>query len=267
MQSFAPWPRPRIPATLLATAVDVDDEFPDGDEDEEDECAPAAAPAAGYVDREAPLVTLAEFKRRTDLVLREFFTEGERVAAPPTRVAAIFYIHSGSAAAGDFGEARRSYGELGAPFFGYVYVRRLLQRAMEAVADTHREQASRLLSALYGDGSLSAAQVGKGFELLFETIDDVRVDVHGADAMAAKFLARAIADEVLPPAFLSDPLVQSLGGGIVDSARALLASRRAVERLEHVWGVTEAFELDDLKAAVQVIAGVDVVVVVCVWWR
>lgn len=78
---------------------------------------------------------------------------------------------------------------------------------MEAETDKQREQASRLLSALYGDGSISTQQIAKGFELLFETIDDIRVDVHSADEMAAKFIARAVADEVLPPAFLSDPIV------------------------------------------------------------
>ena len=122
---------------------------------------------------------------------------------------------------------------------------------MEAATDKLREQASRLLSLLYGDGSLSAHAVGKGFESLFESLEDVRLDVHDADAMAAKFVARAVADEILPPAFLSDPLVAALGGDVIDSARALLAARRSAERLEHVWGVTEAFELADLKAAVQ----------------
>ena len=49
---------------------------------------------------------------------------------------------------------------------------------------------------------------GKGFELIFETMDDVIVDVHDADVMVSKFIARAVADEILPPSFLSDPVVQ-----------------------------------------------------------
>ena len=63
--------------------------------------------------------------------------------------------------AGDFEEARRSFGELGAPFFGYQYVRRLVLRAMEAATDKDRELASRLLSLLYGDGSLSHLQISE----------------------------------------------------------------------------------------------------------
>jgi hypothetical protein len=47
------------------------------------------------------------------------------------------------------------------------------------------------------------AQIGKGFERLYETIDDFVVDVPAARAMAAKFTARAVADEVLPPGFLT----------------------------------------------------------------
>ena len=58
-----------IPDAAVTTDVD---EF-DGDEEEEDDDVEEAiaAPLA------APVVTLTEFKRRVDLVLREFFLEGE----------------------------------------------------------------------------------------------------------------------------------------------------------------------------------------------
>ena len=79
-------------------------------------------------------------------------------------------------------------------------------------------------------------QIGKGFERLFETIDDLAKDVPAARGMAAKFLARAVADELLPPAFLSDPIIQSLAGGsILDDARALLSLKHSAEKLEHCW--------------------------------
>jgi hypothetical protein len=66
---------------------------------------------------------------------------------------------------------------------------------------------------------------GKGFEQLFETIDDVAIDVHDARGLASKFLARAVADEVLPPVFLTDPLVQ------VGEFRVNAESLRSIGRL------------------------------------
>jgi programmed cell death protein 4 len=42
--------------------------------------------------------------------------------------------------------------------------------------ERERELVSRLLSALY-PSLLSTADVGKGFERLFETVDDLQVDV------------------------------------------------------------------------------------------
>jgi hypothetical protein len=46
-------------------------------------------------------------------------------------------------------------------------------------------------------------------------------------------------------------LLQSLGGSIIDEARALLAARHSIEKLEQIWGVSEAFDVSDLKEAVQ----------------
>lgn len=60
---------------------------------------------------------------------------------------------------------------------------------------------------------------GKGFERLFETIDDLALDVPEARAFAAKFLARAVADEVIPPAYLNESYVCSLAGDIIDQAK------------------------------------------------
>ena len=59
-----------------------------------------------------------------------------------------------------------------------------------------RAVTSRYPHRLYGCGDLTMEQMGKGFERLFESIDDLAKDVPAARAMAAKFLARAVADEV-----------------------------------------------------------------------
>lgn len=169
-------------------------------------------------------LTLPVYKARSEVVLREFFLEG------------------------DVDEARRTYGELDTPFFGYEFVRRALQMACER-SDREREMASRLLSTMTF-AELPMESVGKGFERLFETIDQLEVDVPGARAMAAKFAARAVCDEILPPGFLTHPIVASVGGDIVEDARSLLSMRHSAERLEHCWGVTSNASIPELKAAV-----------------
>lgn len=57
---------------------------------------------------------------------------------------------------------------------------------------------------------------------MLEQADDLKLDVPDFDVMVSKFLARAVADEILPPVFLSDPLVESLGGQIVHQAKVML---------------------------------------------
>lgn len=151
---------------------------------------------------------------------------------------------------GDYEEVQACVPELGSVFFSYEFVRRLLMLAIEAT-DKEREMASRLLSLLHVSGDVSVVMMGKGFERLFETIDDLAVDVPGARALAAKFTARAVADEVLPPSFLGDTLVQTLAGSIADEAKSLLSMRRSASRLEHCWGVTGANSVAELRDAVR----------------
>jgi programmed cell death protein 4 len=69
---------------------------------------------------------------------------------------------------------------------------------------------------------------GKGFERLLESIDDLSLDAPDARAVAARFLARAVSDEVLPPAFLSSEYVMSLAGDVVEEAKV---STRALQLL------------------------------------
>ena len=47
----------------------------------------------------------------------------------------------------------------------------------------------------------------------------LQVDIPGAPKMITNFLARAVVDEVVPPSFLADPLVMSLGGDVVEQAK------------------------------------------------
>jgi MA3 domain len=77
--------------------------------------------------------------------------------------------------------------------------------------DHERELVSRLLSAAYPT-LLDSDTVARGFQRLFEMIDDLQLDAPAARPLAASFLARAVVDEILPPSFLRDPIMARLGG-------------------------------------------------------
>lgn len=180
----------------------------------------ASAATTVYGAREAPEVPLVEFKRRAELKLAEFLVEG------------------------DLPDACQSFKELaGSAHYAHHYVRRAILMSM-ARGDREREMVSRLVSHLHDGGLLSVEHVAKAFELLFETMDDARIDVHDVRSLTARFLGRAVADECLPVGFLSDPLVVSLAGDIVSGAQA-------VQSAKHVWGVTDAFSISELKRSAQ----------------
>ena len=84
-----------------------------------------------------------------------------------------------------------------------------------------RELVSKLLSASYPT-VLSMEDIGKGFERVFEGLDELNIDVPGAQGGVVSFLSRAVVDELLPPSFLTDPMIKSLGGEVVQKAVRLL---------------------------------------------
>ena len=166
-------------------------------------------------------LTLVEYKRRADDILSEFFS------------------------AFDFSEASRSVSELCAPAFGGEFVKRLLIRAFEK-DDMARENACRLLSSL----ELSSLKIGQGFLSLFESLSEVEKDAPLARDFAARFLARAVSDEILPPAFVSDEFTRRTAGMVVDDAIALLTTEHSHERLARMFHINGAFSVPELKREV-----------------
>ena len=61
--------------------------------------------------------------------------------------------------------------------------------------------AANLLSSLYHE-IIQPDQMQKGFKSLLNSVDDLKLDVPSAEDDLALFLARAVVDDVLPPAFL-----------------------------------------------------------------
>lgn len=83
----------------------------------------------------------------------------------------------------------------------HYFVKRLVSLALDR-KDREREAASALLSGLYAE-VLSGATMDKGFMSLVEALDDTVLDVPDAPRLLATFMARAVVDDVLPPAIVS----------------------------------------------------------------
>jgi programmed cell death protein 4 len=113
---------------------------------------------------------------------------------------------------GDVDDVLVSIQEIGAPEYSYECVKRSINMSFDK-ADHERELISQMLSIGYPD-IFSSNMIGKGFERLFEIIDEIEKDAPAARDLLAKFLGRAVVDEVLPPSFLSDAVVCNLGGTV-----------------------------------------------------
>mmetsp|Transcript_14253 Transcript_14253/g.20968 ORF Transcript_14253/g.20968 Transcript_14253/m.20968 type:complete len:387 (-) Transcript_14253:196-1356(-) len=171
-----------------------------------------------------PLLPLAEFKRRLTVTLEEYFLSE------------------------DVEEVARSISEYDSDAFHYEVVKRAINLSLDK-RDHERELVSKMLSSLYPK-VLDSGAVAKGFERLFEMIDDIQLDAPRARPMIAAFLARAVVDEILPPAFLSSRLIASMGGDVVEHAKLLLSLEHHGTRLEKIWGPGDGRPVEELKRSV-----------------
>ncbi|CAM9519282.1 unnamed protein product [Chrysoparadoxa australica] len=176
------------------------------------------------MDGELPGVNLPTFKKSLGICLEEYFLSE------------------------DVAEVLRSLVELASPTYHYELVKRGINMSLDK-NDHERELVSKLLSEAYPQ-VLTTADVAMGFRKLFEMIDDIQIDAPNARTLVASFLARAVVDEILPPSFLSNPHIVSLGGDIVEGARRLLSRDHVLSRLEKVWGPGDGRPVEELKVAI-----------------
>jgi len=113
-------------------------------------------------------MVLSEFKRRVTATLEEFFSSG------------------------DVEEALRSIMEMGCSIYHYSIVKCAISLSLDR-NERERELVSKFLSASYPT-VLPTEQLGKGFERVFEAIDDLEIDVPGASSIVSTFVARALVD-------------------------------------------------------------------------
>ncbi|GKY97118.1 hypothetical protein MPSEU_000670200 [Mayamaea pseudoterrestris] len=170
-----------------------------------------------------PLLTLQEFKVQVSDCLLEYLQDSN-----------------------DADEVIRCIQELACPEY---YVRVLVKRVVSLALDMgprQREWASRLLTCLH-PVPMSEAEMQAGFQVLLDGMEDLSKDVPDAVNMVACFLARAVVDEVLPPAFLSQENDARPGDAVVARAISLLNREHATARLEKIWGPGDGRPVAELK--------------------
>jgi len=179
---------------------------------------PFAAPTAvvGAAPVYGPALTLPEFKRRTDDALREFFDSG------------------------DADEVVRATRELGCGEYHAEIVKRAVGMSLDH-GPRERELTSRLLARTLPE-LLTPGDVHAGFEKLCASVGELAVDVPDATAAVGAFMARAVVDDMLPPAFLV-----GRDGAAVDHARRLLSREHCSVRMEKVWGPGDGRSVPELK--------------------
>ncbi|KAI3807466.1 hypothetical protein L1987_23395 [Smallanthus sonchifolius] len=143
--------------------------------------------------------------------------------------------------------------DLEMPSYNYYFVKKLISMAMDR-HDKEKEMAAVLLSSLYAD-VVDPRQVYMGFLKLVESADDLIVDIPDTVDVLALFIARAVVDDILPPAFLKKEM-----GALPDSAKGIDVIKRAekgylsaplhAEIVERRWGGSRLKTVEDVKAKI-----------------
>lgn len=122
---------------------------------------------------------------------------------------------------------------------------------------SHRELASILISDLFGR-LLTSEDIQRGFDTLLSQLDDLELDTPDASTVLGNFIARAIADDCIPPKYVTTAkkrLESKRGANSSDNnnqltkaetralatltyANSLINAKRGLIRLDTVWGLT-----------------------------
>ncbi|XP_055376372.1 programmed cell death protein 4 [Condylostylus longicornis] len=106
--------------------------------------------------------------------------------------------------------------------------------------DSQREMTSLLISDLYGR-VITGKDIVKGFEILLENLPDLTLDTPEAPTMLGNFLARAVADDCIPPKFVTKPddieILNEHALIAIKRADTLLSMKQGWAHLDNVWGM------------------------------
>lgn len=139
---------------------------------------------------------------------------------------------------GDTKEVALLLKELNLGHHKYEFSSMAVSLSLEGKA-SHRELTSRLLSDL-SNKMMSQSDMARAFDKMLKELPDLILDTPEAPQMLGQFIARAIADHVLPMSFLDcykGKVDCEHARVALDRATVLLSMKREVVRLDNVWGV------------------------------
>lgn len=157
------------------------------------------------------LKDVQEFKRRCGALLEEYFAGVGAEPAP---------------------EFAQRLADVGKASFRHEFIRRAINIAIDK-DDTERELTSALLTKLRDLRVLTEDDFLWGFSHLLGSLPELCIDSPQAVELVAKFLIRAITDEVIPPSFLENAIRLALGGD--EGIAAARNAQSTVENTEVEW--------------------------------
>jgi programmed cell death protein 4 len=161
-----------------------------------------------------PDVSYEEIKKKVDPIILEYFENGD------THEAAIAIVEAVPKHQRDM----------------------LVEQVIEVAMDhkpSHREMTSVLISDLFGH-VISEADITKAFQSLLANLNDLILDIPDASTVLGNFIARAIADDCIPPKFITTTKEKSDNEVFQEAlgrADTLLSMKHGLVRLHNVWGV------------------------------
>ncbi|KAK8803870.1 hypothetical protein WA158_001564 [Blastocystis sp. Blastoise] len=170
-------------------------------------------------------ITLKEYKAEVEDIIEEYFCSQ------------------------DLDELRVSLDELKCPTYHYEFIKKSIIRAMD-FGPHECELVSQMLNTLVGD-EFSPADITKAFEKLLVRIQDVKLDDPDAENDLSKFIARAVADEVIPPSFLVDPICLEKNASVLKMTGDLLNMKHGLARMEKIWGNGSLMTVEEFKEVVK----------------
>jgi len=150
---------------------------------------------------------------------------------------------------GDLDEAIRSLNELDMPHFHHEFIKLAVSLSLDK-SNRERELTSVLLSCVYSD-VIDADKIIQGFDSLLDRIEDLSLDIPNITDLLSCFIARAIIDDILAPAYVwadwpNRPLVTET----LSKTAGLIHGKHAAQRLAHVWGPGDGKSVKRLKERV-----------------
>lgn len=157
---------------------------------------------------------------------------------------------------GDVGLTASDLRDLNSEEYHPYFIKKLVSASLDR-HDKEKEMASVLLSSLYVK-VISSENISEGFLMLLESADDFTVDILNASDILALFVARAVVDDILPPAFLTKAKAilgeYSKGLEVLRTAeKRYLSAPHHAELIEKKWGGSTHITVEEMKKKIAIL--------------